>query len=98
MKSEAMQDFAECYARLRAGWVERQGVAPQQLASLDRWVQGANNASFAAQGAYDDLVPAFMALFAREGRDWPRFHAAVRALAAAPKGERETKIRELKQP
>jgi len=98
MKSEAMREFAERYARLRADWVERQGVAPQQLVSLDRWVQGANNASFAAQGAYDDLVPAFMALFAREGRDWPRFHAAVRALAAAPKGERETKIRELNQP
>lgn len=98
MKSEAMREFAEHYARLRAGWVEQQGVAPQQLASLDRWVQGANNASFAAQGAYDDLVPAFMALFAREGRDWPRFHAAVRALAAAPQGERETKIRELNQP
>ncbi|WP_313080947.1 aminopeptidase [Pulveribacter sp.] len=98
MKSKAMQTFAEDYARLRADWVERQGVAPQQLALLDRWVQGANNASFAAQGAYDDLVPAFMALFAREGRDWPRFHAAVRALAAAPQGERETKIRELNQP
>ena len=49
----------------------------------------ANNASFAAQGAYDDLVPAFMALFEREGRDWPRFHAAVKDLAARPKAERD---------
>ena len=40
-----------------------------QLAGYDRWVAKANNASFAAQAAYDELVPAFEALFEREGRD-----------------------------
>ncbi|AVP56240.1 aminopeptidase [Pulveribacter suum] len=97
MKSEAMQEFTGHYAQLRECWLQA-GVTAQQLAPLDRWAAGANNASFAAQGAYDDLVPAFMALFEREGRDWPRFHAAVRAMAAAPPGERETKMRELNQP
>ncbi|WP_234026768.1 aminopeptidase [Melaminivora suipulveris] len=97
MKKEAMADFASAYARLRAGWLAA-GVAPAQLAPLDRWVAGANNASFAAQGAYDDLVPAFMALFAQEGGDWPRFHAAVRALARAPQAERDARMQELSHP
>jgi len=58
-------------------------------------VREANNASFAAQGAYDDLVPAFVALFEREGRDWPRFHAAVRALAKMPQPGREEALKAL---
>ena len=33
----------------------------------DRWVAQANNASFGAQAAYDELVPGFEALFEREG-------------------------------
>ena len=45
-------------------------------------------ASFAAQAAYDVLVPGFVALFEREGRDFARFYDAVRALAARPKEER----------
>ncbi|MCY1378621.1 putative aminopeptidase [compost metagenome] len=47
----------------------------------DAWVARANNASFGAQAAYDDLVPGFEALFEREGRDFARFYDAVRALA-----------------
>jgi predicted aminopeptidase len=58
-------------------------------------VREANNASFAAQGAYDDLVPAFVALFEREGRDWPRFHAAVRVLAKMPQPGREETLKAL---
>ena len=58
-------------------------------------MRDANNASFAAQAAYDEGVPAFMALFEREGRDWPRFHAAVRALAQAPQAERTAALQAL---
>ena len=51
------------------------------FSGYDAWVLNANNASFAVQAAYDDLVPAFERLFEREGRDFNRFYAAVRALA-----------------
>jgi predicted aminopeptidase len=78
MKKAAMDDFRARYAQLRAGW---QG--PRQGA-YDGWVARANNAAFAAQGAYDDLVPAFEALFERQGRQWPRFYQEVRRIAALP--------------
>jgi predicted aminopeptidase len=82
MKKAAMADFRERYARLREGWSGR----PRQGA-YDAWVARANNAAFGAQGAYDDLVPSFEALFEHEGRDWPRFYTAVRRIAALPTTE-----------
>ncbi|MDB5932211.1 MAG: putative zinc protease protein [Polaromonas sp.] len=80
LKSIAMQRFRDSYAQLRASWGGYSGYDP--------WVARANNASFGAQAAYDDLVPAFEALFEREGRDWHRFYDAVKHLASLPKGER----------
>ncbi len=53
----------------------------------------ANNAFFGIQAAYDELVPGFEALFEREDRDWPRFHAAVRELARAPMAERQAQLK-----
>ncbi|RZI96083.1 MAG: aminopeptidase [Variovorax sp.] len=82
MKKIAMDEFRARYATLRASW-----TGPRQGA-YDGWVARANNAMFGAQGAYDDLVPNFEALFAQEGRDWPRFYAAVKRLAALPKPKR----------
>ena len=35
------------------------------------------------------------ALFEREGRDWPRFHAAVKALAQLPASERLQRLQRL---
>jgi predicted aminopeptidase len=81
MKKTAMDDFRERYARLRAEW---QG--PRQGA-YDGWVARANNAAFGAQAAYDDLVPAFEALFERESRNWTRFYKEVRRIAALPTAE-----------
>lgn len=89
-----MQQFRDDYAALRTRWLAAGATAPQ-LSGLDQWVQTANNASFGAQAAYDDLVPAFTALFEREGRDWPRFYAAVRSLAAQPLAERDAALRAL---
>jgi predicted aminopeptidase len=79
-KAQAFADWRAAYARLRAQWLA-QGVAPARMAGMDDWVRQANNASLAAQAAYDGRVDAFVALFEREGDDWPRFHAAVRDLA-----------------
>ena len=87
MKKEAMQTFRANYATLRQGW--------GGYAGFDAWVAGANNAAFGAQAAYDELVPAFEALFAREGQHWPRFYDAVRRLAALPAPERARALQQL---
>ena len=58
----------------------------------DAWFARANNAAFGVQAAYNELVPAFERLFEREGRDFARFHAEVRRLAALPKAERRATL------
>ena len=86
-KALALADFRQHYAALKSGW--------NGYAGYDPFVVRANNASFAAQAAYDDWVPAFEALFEREGRDFARFYDAVRALADRPKEERLAALRVL---
>ena len=90
MASQSFVPFRAAYAELRRGW--------GGYAGYDAWVAGANNAAFGAQAAYDELVPAFEALFAREGQDWPRFYAAVRRLAALPASERAKIFQQLTEP
>ncbi len=80
-KQEVMQRFHDSYALLKTSWGGFSGY--------DRWVLGANNAAFGAQAAYDDLVPGFVALFEREGRDYIRFYDAARRLSQLPKDERQ---------
>lgn len=90
-KAQAMEAFRADYAALRGRWQ----ATPAQTAGYDRWVAHANNASFGAQAAYNELVPAFEALFEREGRNWPRFYDAVRALSEQPQAQRHDALREL---
>jgi predicted aminopeptidase len=80
-KQEAMQRFRDNYELLKTSWGGFSGY--------DRWVLNANNAAFGAQAAYDDLVPGFVALFEREGRDYIRFYDAARRLSQLPKDERQ---------
>jgi predicted aminopeptidase len=54
----------------------------------DSWFARANNASFGVLAAYTELVPQFERLFEREGRDFARFYAEARRLAALPKAQR----------
>jgi len=88
MKKEVIQRFHDGYSALRMQW----GGDPAQYRAFDAWVARANNASFAAQAAYDELVPGFEALFEREGgatpEGWRRFYDAVKQLAAQPKEDR----------
>lgn len=81
----AMQHFREEYAQLKTSW--------GGFAGYDPWVARANNASFGAQAAYDELVPGFEALFEREGRNWPRFYDAVKRLADLSKDERHKALK-----
>ena len=61
-------------------------------AGYDGWFARANNAAFGVLAAYNELVPQFERLFEREGRDFERFHAEVRRLAALPAGERRAAL------
>ena len=85
LKKIAMQRFQDRYAQLKASWDGYSGYDP--------WVARANNASFGAQAAYDELVPGFEALFEREGRDWQRFYGAVKRLAGLPRDERHALLK-----
>ncbi len=79
-KHRAFEDFRDEYAKLKSSWGGYRG--------FDAWVADVNNASFGAQAAYDQMVPAFEALFAREGGDWRCFYDAIRSLAQLPRQAR----------
>lgn len=79
--------FRTRYAELKTGWGGYSGY--------DAWVARSNNATFALQAAYDRWVPAFEALFEREGQDFVRFHAAVQALANQPPDQRHEALTRL---
>ena len=87
-KNAAMTEFRAQYAQLRSRW----GGDAARYRGYDLWVARANNASFGAQAAYDELVPGFEALFLREGSDWPKFYDAARRLAALSKAERRRQL------
>ena len=70
-----------------------QSRAPREAPGYEAWFQRANNASFAILSAYDELVPDFLRLFEREGRDWARFHAAVEALKPLSPAARRANLR-----
>ncbi|MEO7151516.1 MAG: aminopeptidase [Burkholderiaceae bacterium] len=61
-------------------------------AGYDPWFARTNNAAFGVLSAYSSLVPGFERLFERAGRDYPRFYAAVRELAALPADERRAAL------
>lgn len=83
---------AEARARAKAAVLaDLRERAPREAPGYEAWCQRANNASFAILSAYDELVPAFVRLFEREGRDWVKFHAAVERLKPlAPQQRRAT--------
>ena len=91
LKARAMREFREEYARMKAGWPGD----PARYRLYDRWVAEANTAAFGAQAAYDELVPAFEALFVQEGRDFPRFYDAAKKLAQMPKAQRRERLKEI---
>lgn len=101
LKKAAMERFRAGYAGLRARW-QAASDTPLNLAGYDAWVANANNASFGAQAAYDELVPQFEALFyknAAQSRQqsllqspWPAFYDAVRQLARLPENERRKSL------
>ncbi|MEK8031554.1 aminopeptidase [Ideonella sp. DXS29W] len=86
---------AQLMAQMRADHARLKAEAWNGYAGYDAFFSNANNASLSMQGAYLDGVPAFVALFEREGRDFPRFYAAVQRLAALPRAERDAALHNL---
>jgi predicted aminopeptidase len=85
-KAALMSEMRADYARLKA---ERWAG----FAGYDAWFERANNASLGVLAAYNELVPNFERLFERQGRDFARFYAEVKRLAALPKAERQATLR-----
>lgn len=79
-KQAVMQELRDRYRVLKASW--------GGYAGYDGWIARANNASLGALAAYDELVPQFEAVFARQGRDWKAFYDAVRVVADLPVADR----------
>jgi predicted aminopeptidase len=84
---------ADVFAELRAEYARLKADQWGGYAGYDNFIAGANNASLAVQGAYNDLVPHFERLFERNGNDFDKFYDAVRRLAALPKDERHATLR-----
>ena len=93
-KQDILDRFRADYQVLRATW----NLPDARLRLTDQWVAHANNSSFGALAAYDELVPGFEALFAADGGDWTRFYADAKRLAALPKAERQALLRTKEPP
>ena len=84
---------AQAFERFRARMAERRSEWGRTTA-LDAWLAQANNASVGALAEYEDLAPAFEALFEQSG-SWPRFYDAVRRLARLPREQRQAALQAL---
>jgi len=83
---------AELMRQMRADYAEMKAVRWGGYAGYDAWFERANNAALGVQAAYTELVPQFERLFEREGRDFGRFYAEVKRLAALPRDERRATL------
>lgn len=83
---------AALMAEMRADYESMKAARWGGFAGYDPWFARANNASFAVLAAYNALVPQFERLFERQGRDFERFYAEVKRLAALPKPERRVAL------
>ena len=83
---------AALMAQMRAEYVLMKAERWGGFAGYDGWFARANNAAFAVQAAYNELVPNFERLFERSGGDFERFYAEVKGIAALPKAQRRAKL------
>ena len=85
-KRQVLADLKAAHQRIRA---ERWGGFAGYDRFFDRELNGAH---LAAVGAYNDLVPAFEALLARQGGDLRAFFSQVQQLARLPLPERRAAL------
>lgn len=83
-KAEIFETLQSEYQALKASWGGYSGY--------DRWfAEPLSNAHLSAIATYQDFVPGFRALLARE-KNFDKFYAAVRTLAALNKSERHEQL------
>ncbi|OYT87138.1 MAG: aminopeptidase [Burkholderiales bacterium PBB6] len=83
---------ADVLARLQAGYATLKREQWQGFNGYDAYFARMNNATLGVQAAYQQWVPAFEALWRREGCDFARFHRAVQTLAMLPKPDRDAAL------
>jgi len=83
---------AEAMAQMRAEYETMKRERWGGFSGYDGWFARANNAAFGVLAAYNALVPDFERLFERSGRDFERFYAEVKRLAALPKAQRRAEL------
>jgi predicted aminopeptidase len=84
-KREILADLEAEYQSLKSQWGGYSGH--------DRWFASKpNNAHLTSVVAYSQLVTVFETLLAREEGNLSAFYAAVKSLAASPKGERDARL------
>ena len=87
-KQRILAELYERYQALKQSW--------GGYAAYDRWfAQDLNNAKLAGVSTYHRQVPAFLALFEQEGRNFAAFHRAAEAVGQLPPVERETRLQSL---
>lgn len=88
-KARLFEKLKVDYLVLKASW--------GGFAGYDRFfAEPLSNAHLASIATYNDFIPAFRALLARE-KTFPRFYAAARALAELDKSERHRRLKRLAQ-
>ena len=87
-KQYILTELRDRYQDLKRGWGGYTGY--------DRWFnQDLNNAKLAGISTYHRLVPAFLALYEREGQDFAAFYQAAEAIGRLPPAERKARLQEL---
>jgi predicted aminopeptidase len=85
------------FARLREDYRQLRDGPWGGFSGYDRWFADGtlNNAKLLPFGLYDEDVPAFAALYAEQGQDWARFHAAARHWSRLPLAQRQAERQRL---
>jgi predicted aminopeptidase len=84
-KQRILTELHDRYQELKREWGGYSGY--------DRWfAQDLNNAKLAGLSTYHRLVPAFEALYEREGGDFAAFYRAAEIIGRLPPNERETRL------
>ncbi|OOG86332.1 aminopeptidase [Pseudomonas sp. A25(2017)] len=93
------QRKTQAFERLRTDYEQLRDTQWAGDKRYDAWVYAPlNNARLLPFGLYDQWVPAFAALFKREGGDWIGFYAAVEKLGKLPIDERKAALKALAAP
>ena len=91
-ESDKRAGKAALLARLRIDYAAMKATRWGGYTGYDDWFARANNAAFGVLASYTALVPGFERVFEREGRDFPRFYAEVRRIAALAPAERRAAL------